>query len=331
MIKKIKVFYVYKKMFLKKKMSCLLVLIVHILVALFIKKIYNFNRINKEECYMWDSILDALTDSLKIFAFVIFFNFIFSFIFKNKKTNKLTVLVGAALGLLPQCGFSVVAAERFNKKQISGGTLLAVFIATSDEAIPVFLAEPSKAILILPLLVIKFIIALAVGFLYDLLFGKEIQLQRVDVDDSSEIECGCGHHHDEKDFFHEHVLHPFQHSVKTFLVVLIFNVIFSIVVYFIGANALTGFLKSNEYLSPLFSVLVGLIPNCAASIVISQLFISGSISFGACLGGLIANAGIGLTVVFSRGTEFKESLKILGSLVLSGLFFGYLVCLIIGF
>lgn len=284
---------------------------------------------------MWDSILDALTDSLKIFVFVLLFNFIFSFIFKSKKTNKLTLPVGAALGLLPQCGFSVVAAERFNKKQISGGTLLAVFIATSDEAIPVLLSEPSKAIMILPLLLAKFVIALAVGFLYDLLFGKEVCAQEVvddDFDDdSSEIECGCGHHHEEKDFVHEHVLHPIQHSLKTFLVVLIFNVIFSIIVYFIDEDALTGFLKSNEYLSPLFSVLVGLIPNCASSIVISQLFVSGNISFGACLGGLIANAGVGLTVVFSKGTEIKESLKILVSLILSGLFFGYLVCLIMGF
>ena len=105
---------------------------------------------------MWETLLDALLDSLKILAFVFVFNVIFSFIFQNRKSNRLTVPIGVALGLLPQCGFSVIAAEKFNKKQISGGTLLAVFLATSDEAIPVLLSEPTKAITIFPLLLLKF-------------------------------------------------------------------------------------------------------------------------------------------------------------------------------
>lgn len=280
---------------------------------------------------MWDLLLDALLDSLKIFAFVLLFNFIFSFLFKYKKGKKLNVPVGAALGLLPQCGFSVVAADRFNKKQISGGTLLAVFIATSDEAIPVLLSEPSKIILILPLLGLKFIIAVGIGYFYDKLLDRSVKSENNNDEDVYNVECGCGHHHENEDFVHNHLLHPILHSLKTFFIVLIFNVIFSILVYFIGEDTLTVFLKSNAYLAPLFSVIVGIIPNCASSIVISQLFVSGSISFGACLGGLIANAGVGLTVIFSKGSDIKSSLKVLSALIISGLIFGYLLCLILGF
>ncbi|MDY4676876.1 MAG: putative manganese transporter [Candidatus Borkfalkiaceae bacterium] len=284
---------------------------------------------------MWETLLDALLDSLKILAFVFVFNVIFSFIFQNRKSNRLTVPIGAALGLLPQCGFSVIAAEKFNKKQISGGTLLAVFLATSDEAIPVLLSEPTKAITIFPLLLLKFIIALAVGFLFDLIFkynpDNAANVENNKNEHEQHSDCGCGHHTKKESFVHEHLLHPLIHSAQAFAVVLIFNVIFSLIIYFIGEETFSAFLKSNAYLSPLFSVLVGLIPNCASSVVISELFISGNISFGACLGGLLANAGVGLTIVFARGSDVKSSLKILAALIISGLFFGYLCCLIIGF
>ena len=273
---------------------------------------------------MWETLLDALLDSLKILAFVFVFNVIFSFIFQNRKSNRLTVPIGAALGLLPQCGFSVIAAEKFNKKQISGGTLLAVFLATSDEAIT-----------IIPLLLLKFIIALAVGFLFDLIFkynpDNAANVENNKNEHEQHSDCGCGHHTKKESFVHEHLLHPLIHSAQAFAVVLIFNVIFSLIIYFIGEETFSAFLKSNAYLSPLFSVLVGLIPNCASSVVISELFISGNISFGACLGGLLANAGVGLTIVFARGSDVKSSLKILAALIISGLFFGYLCCLIIGF
>lgn len=284
---------------------------------------------------MWETLLDSLLDSLKIFAFVFVFNVIFSFIFQNKKSNRLTVPIGAAFGLLPQCGFSVIAAEEYNKKQISGGTLLAVFLATSDEAIPVLLSEPTKAISIIPLLLLKLIIALAVGYLYDLIFKFEPDRMANIKNNKNETElysdCGCGHHQENESFVHKHLLHPLIHSVQTFLVVLIFNIIFSLIIYFIGEKAFSSFLKTNAYLAPLFSVLVGLIPNCASSIVISKLFISGNISFGACLGGLLANAGVGLTIVFAHGSDVKSSLKVLAALIISGLFFGYMCCLIIGF
>ena len=181
---------------------------------------------------MSEVILDALLDSLKIFIFVFAFNFIFSFIGKKLAKNKISVPLGATLGLIPQCGFSVVAAERFKNKQLSAGTLLAVFIVTSDEAIPVMLTDFSKFYLVFPLLIIKFVLAIIVGYLTDLLFGKTFDNRPIEETDTTteRSDCGCGHKHnvdhDENGFLHEHILHPLIHAAKTFAVVLIFNLIF---------------------------------------------------------------------------------------------------------
>lgn len=287
---------------------------------------------------MSEVILDALLDSLKIFIFVFAFNFIFSFIGKKLAKNKISVPLGATLGLIPQCGFSVVAAERFKNKQLSAGTLLAVFIATSDEAIPVMLTDFSKFYLVFPLLAIKFVLAIIVGYLTDLLFGKIFDNRPIEKQDeiTEHSGCGCGHNHgdnehNENGFVHEHILHPLIHAAKTFAVVLIFNLIFSTIIYYIGEDALSDFLKANSFLAPLFSTLVGLIPNCASSVIIAQLFVSGSISFGACLSGLIANSGIALTILFGKKCNVKINLFVIGILVFSALLAGYICCLIVGF
>ena len=291
----------------------------------------------KEQIQMSEVILDALLDSLKIFIFVFAFNFIFSFIGKKLAKNKISVPLGATLGLIPQCGFSVVAAERFKNKQLSAGTLLAVFIVTSDEAIPVMLTDFSKFYLVFPLLIIKFVLAIIVGYLTDLLFGKTFDNRPIEETDTTteRSDCGCGHKHnvdhDENGFLHEHILHPLIHAAKTFAVVLIFNLIFSTIIYYIGEDALSDFLKANSFLAPLFSTLVGLIPNCASSVIIAQLFVSGSISFGACLSGLIANSGIALTILFGKKCNVKINLFIIGILVFSALLAGYICCIIIGF
>ena len=303
---------------------------------------------------MSEVILDALLDSFKIFAFVFAFNFVFSFFGKKINRSKMSVPVGAALGLLPQCGFSVIAAERYKKKKLSPGTLLAVFIATSDEAIPILLSNTDKFSSIVALLLLKLCIAIIVGYIADFLLfkntdktivvengqsesNKSEESQEHHADEESVL---CGHKHhaccgskngDHGGFVHEHLLHPLLHSLKTFLIVLVFNLIFSVAVFLIGEENFSAFLKTNAVLAPLFSILVGLIPNCASSVIISQLFAGGNLSFGACLGGLIANAGVGLTVLFGKGANAKDVLKIVLTLIITALIAGYACCLIIGF
>lgn len=320
---------------------------------------------------MLDILIDALSDSLKIFLFVLIFNFIFSFVEKIIVKKKLSagwfsVPLGAALGLLPQCSFSIIASENYKKQKITAGTLLAVFAATSDEALPILLSDKSKLPNVIILLAAKFVIAIVIGYLCDLIFIKQTRdifnnekhaqksqtasfenndLQKkqsvvTSAHDHEHSECHthsdnacCSHseHHFlscKNAFINEHLLHPLYHSLRVFVIVLILNICFAILVYFIGEQRLSDFLQTNAYLAPLFSVMVGFIPNCASSVIISKLYIANSLSFGACLAGLIANAGLGVSVLFGKNANIKNNLKIIGILLLTALTSGYLSILI---
>ena len=301
---------------------------------------------------MIEVLTDAFFDSLKIFAFVFIINFIFSFFEEkmskaNLQKNKTTILFAALSGLLPQCGLSVAASEKYKKKLISPGTLLAIFIATSDEAIPVILSSPDKFYAIFPLLLIKFFIAVIAGYIFDFIFyrknkndnfdnsenTKVIETDVVKSDEKTEKHtCGCNHCTSEHNtFVKEHIVHPFFHSIKVFVIILVFNIIFSLVVYFVTEEKLYTFLRSNAVLAPFFSLLVGLIPNCASSVIISKLYITGSLSFGACISGLIANSGLGILVLFGKNCDIKNNLKIIAALLITGIISGYLICFIAGF
>lgn len=322
---------------------------------------------------MWELLLDALLDSVKIFIFVFAVNFIFSFFEKKISQKKLgknyaSVPLAAALGLLPQCCFSVVASDKYAKRKISAGTVIAVFIATSDEAIPVFLSNASKWYEILPMLAAKFIFAIIAGYLFDLIFAKasiadgpqspikneQKSAEETNDDINSACLCGCHDHAHENNenitneaekfndsspnknktarlFLDNHVFHPLLHSLKTFVAVLIINVIFALLLYFITEARIVEFLRANKYLAPVVSTIVGLIPNCASSVLISKLYLSGGISFGACLSGLTANAGLGLFYLFKAEKNVKNVVTITAYLIFVSIAIGYLCCLITSF
>lgn len=339
---------------------------------------------------MLDVFLDSLKDSAIVFAFLLVVYIGLSFLEPKlarflERSHKWSPLVGVSFGLIPQCGFSVLAADLYQKKHITIGTLVGVFIATSDEAIPIFLAsvnEPKKMLMILPLLGIKFLVGLGVAYLLDFIFRKKIQETITHQDDchcEEVVHIGCcghtidfgkheehehsehnhehgaehnpeehsaehsedeNHEHDEpdddkkpqkkidKEFLHHHLGHPLVHSLKILAYIFIINFIFGTIIYYVGEDKITGFLASNKFLSPLFSVLVGFIPNCASSVLISDLYLIGGISFGACVGGLCVNAGLGLFVLFKNVKNIKENLVVASSLLIVGLAVGYIASLI---
>lgn len=303
---------------------------------------------------MWNVVLDALKDSAIIFIWLFAVNFAFSFIedkiASKKTTGKGAVPLAAALGLLPQCGFSVIASERYSERKITAGTLIAVFVATSDEAIPVFLASGEKFYLIFPLLLTKFVIAVIMGYLFDLIFKKPNAPLPVPADNQNQpsedehelVHCGCGCHAHEHEHsgenvsekhakLHEHLIHPLTHSLKTFAVVLVLNIAFGFLVYFVTEERLSAFLQANAYFSPILAAVCGLIPNCAASVIVSDLYLAGRIPFGACLSGLTVNAGLGLTFLIKNEKSLKNKLLITFYLIIGALLFGYIACLITGF
>lgn len=309
---------------------------------------------------MAELLFDTLFDSLKIFIFVFAVNFIFSFLEEKiaqttPKKRLFAVPLGAALGLLPQCSFSVLACDNYSKRKISAGTLIAVFIATSDEAIPVILAEPSKRLALIFLLISKFIIAVVFGYLFDALFSKKLEsttcsetslyssnhgrstcpaCKRTNLNNvnSTEEDLAKNESNDgAKTFLHEHLSHPLEHSLKTFIAAFIINLAFALIVYFITEERLTEFLQGAKFFTPAAAALIGLIPNCSSSVLISKLYVSGAISFGACLSGLSANAGLGLFFLFKTQKNLKSSLFIAAYVIIISIACGYAFSLFLGF
>ncbi len=327
---------------------------------------------------MGEVLLDAFIDSLKLFAVVAAFTFFIALIEPKlskvvKFKGKLAPLLGVSISLLPQCGFSVVATDLYQKRHITVGTLIGVFIATSDEALPVFLSYPSKALHILPILAIKFVIGLLLAYLIDFILkdkrksvehhlshcSEQYQI-RLSHCESAELvaendnvdECDCDecrssecHHHNlnmqhsegiladyaekkriqvaKKQKLDRFLISPLSHSIEIFLYAFVINIVFGTILYYVGRENIIEFLISNKYLAPLFAVIIGAIPNCTSSIILSELYIMGGLGFGATLGGLMINAGLAFTLLFKKKKFLKEGLMIFAAMFFISLAFSY--------
>lgn len=280
----------------------------------------------------WDILLDAFIDSLKVLPFLFVFYIIMELIenktgISSKKRmleGNFAPLLGAASGIIPQCGFSIMASKFYDKNLIRMGTLLAVFIASSDEAIILLLTEDAgkNAATILPLIFIKFISAILIGYLVNL-FCKKQTLQK--PEEVEEIHgSSCGHDHKKDSAVKTFLLHPLLHSLKIFAFIFAINLIFGCIVSAITEERLTAILQQALWLQPLFATFIGLIPNCASSVVLTEAYISTGISFGALIAGLSANAGLGLLFLFKNRKEWKRNLLILAILLVASLLIGYI-------
>lgn len=290
---------------------------------------------------MWHAIWHGVKDSLISFA-VIFVVYVLIGLVENKISNKLqkskkfSPIFGSLFGLIPQCGFSVVATDLFVKRHVTIGTLLAIYIATSDEALPLLLSSPEKILSVLPLIAVKFILAFVVGYIVDAIYTKsrkQVHHHENECEHKEEVHSGCCHHHieGEKKTIKEYLLHPLLHSLKIFAYILVINLVFSITIHLVGEDVITNALLEAKYFSPLLATFIGLIPNCAASMIIAELFIKGGIGFGACLAGLICNAGLGIMFLFKDNKSKKENFSILLILIGVALLAGYVASLILGF
>ncbi len=234
-----------------------------------------------------------------------------------ERSGAFAPLVGSAAGLLPQCGFSVSAANLYTGRVISVGTLLAVFLATSDEMIPIMISGNIPAITIIYILLYKFAVAAAVGILADAvlrLFGK--RREPINIDEiCDEDNCHC-----ERGILHSAIHHTLTITAFVAIVTLILNA----AVFFIGEDRIGDLVGNIPVLSHLIAALVGLIPNCAASVVLSTFSAKGIITSGAMLAGLFSGAGVGLLVLFRVNKNLKANLMILGALVFVGVAFGLL-------
>ena len=292
-------------------------------------------------------LLHSIEESILVFVVALVLYFIISFLEEKiaqglAKKNRFSPLIASGLGLVPQCGLSIVASDLYVKKHITMGTIIALFLACSDEAIPILLSHPSdKTIVSVGLIIlIKFVVGFITGYLVDFFLTRnkhEVHehLEHCHKSFEEEVHIGCCSHPiegvSEESKIYKHLLHPLVHSLKIFAYVLTINFIFSLIIHYVGQENLEVFLQSNKYFAPIFASLIGVIPNCAASVVITNVYLLDYLSLGACVSGLCMNAGLGLLFLFKRKHDLKDSFTILGIMFGVSIFVGYIICLITGF
>lgn len=303
-----------------------------------VKLIQNINNLNEFLFAPIDKIIgnlpfadwaiDAICDSIHLIPFL-FFVFliieILEFYYADKindtlkKTGRGSVIVGALAAIFPQCGFSVIASSLYVDRIITRGTLIAVYLSTSDESIPILLATPSKSYLIIPIVGLKLFIGILMGYFIEFVLPEKKQTDSNATQNVEEhIEEGCCKHDLEHGSRREIIVHPILHTINIWVFILTITLVLN---YSLTNIEITNFINGGKLLQPIFASFIGLIPNCAISIGLTMMLIKGTISFGAAISGLLANAGLGLLVLL-KNNDFKDTLKIIFILLLISIISG---------
>lgn len=274
-------------------------------------------------------VIETCLDSIKMLPFLFFAFLLIEFLEYYsgemsgkllKKVGKAGPVVGAVLGCVPQCGFSVLAANLYAGGVLSAGTLIAVFTATSDEAVLILMANPGRAGEIIRLLAVKVVIAVAAGYFVDGVMQKyivrtekNVHIKTRETVRSSKVEV---------------VREAIGHTFRIFAYLFVFNLILNFAIELLGIQKLSEILLGNTVFQPIIAAIIGLIPNCAASVILTQLYLSGAISFASVVSGLCTGAGVGLIVLFKMNSDKKENFRILLTLVatasVAGMFLQFL-------
>lgn len=255
---------------------------------------------------MLDCFIDGLIDTLKVFPFLLISFYIIEIlehkINSNKRlesSGKYGPVLGSLLGIIPQCGIASIATNLYVTGIITLGTLISVFLSTSDEMIPILLSEKVSIKLILIILGIKLVVGLVSGLLIDLVYPRKIKSH---YEICEEDHCHCDDHK---------FISAFKHTINISLFILVINVLLNMVFNYGLNDYLSSLLLKDSIFSPIITSLIGLIPNCASSIVITKLYLASSISFGSMIAGLLTNSGIALVVLFKTNRNLKENINII--------------------
>jgi len=278
---------------------------------------------------MLDCLLDALLDTLKLLPYLLV-TFIVLELIEHKlskksekilsKNKKYGPVIGGLLGGLPQCGFSAMAANLFSSHIITTGTLVAIFLSTSDEMLPIMLSEQVDIMLILKIIGFKVLVGIIIGFIVDLVFKKKAQNNSI-----SKI-CEHDHCHCEKDGV---IISSIKHTLKTGLFILIANILIGLVIFFVGEDSIKEVLLNKNIFGYFVASLIGLIPNCAPSVIMTELYLSNMITIGTLLSGLLTGSGLGILLLFKSNKDLKENLKVLSIIYLVGVIIGFIVDILI--
>lgn len=280
---------------------------------------------------MWEIIEEAFIDSVKLIPFL-FLTYLAMEFLEHKTSAKTKQIVknsgkagpffGALLGAFPQCGFSAAASNLYAGRVITLGTLIAIYLSTSDEMLPVLISEKISPVTIFALVGCKVIIGMAAGFAIDFLMRKN--REREDISNKIGHMCEHDHCNCEKSIF----LSALKHTAVIYVYILLITLALNVVIYYIGEDTIGNVILNRPVIGPLIATLVGLIPNCAASVALTQLYVSGVMSIGSTMAGLLAGSGVGIIVLFKENSNRKENIKIVGLLYLIGASAGIIIDLV---
>ncbi len=264
---------------------------------------------------LWDVFLDASLDTLKTLPFLLAVYILIEYI-EHKSADKLGRTLrkmgpfgsvgGALLGSIPQCGFSAAASNLYAGRLVTMGTLIAVYISTSDEAIPLMIQEPDFAPMIWKLILVKIGIAMAAGILTDICIKLFIRKKEEEPFKELCADCDCEHHG---------ILHSaLHHTIHIIIFIFVINLLLGCVMEFAGEQTVEKLMMTNSWVQPLIAGVIGFIPNCGASVVLTKLYTEGVVSFGALVAGLSTGAGVGLLILFKTNKNIKQNFIIMGIL-----------------
>lgn len=271
---------------------------------------------------------DALIDSVKLLPFL-FVTYLVMEILEHQTGSKVQNRIrtagkfgpvwGGLLGIMPQCGFSAAASSLYAGRVITVGTLLAIYLSTSDEMLPILISESVPVATILKLLGTKVLIAVVSGLVVELIYVKVLKRQEKDMD--IHVVCEEEHCHCEDGA----LVSAIKHTIKIFAYILLISLVLNMVIEFIGEDTLASLFSSMPVVGELIAALVGLIPNCASSVVITELYLDGIIGAGAMMAGLLVNAGVGILVLLRLNRDIKQNAGIIGALYGIGVFWGVVI------
>lgn len=274
----------------------------------------------------------TLIDTIKLLPFLFLAYLVIEYIEQKagdktthviQKAGKFGPVLGGILGIVPQCGFSAAAANLYAGRIVTMGTLIAIFLSTSDEMLPILISEAVPVGAIITILLIKLGVAVVVGMLVDLIFRKKkVENSKEEIHKLCDEEhCHC----EESGIFKSSLIHTLQ----IFVYILIISFVLNLIIHFVGEDNIAGLILNVPVVGPLISSLVGLIPNCASSVILTQLYLENIISMGSMIAGLLVNSGIGVLVLFRVNKSKKENFTILGILYLVGAVSGIILDLFI--
>ena len=276
---------------------------------------------------MKDIIIDTLIDTLKLVPFL-FIAFLLIELFEHKfskksikvveSSGKYGPILGSILGIIPQCGFSVMATNLYVTRLITLGTLISIYLSTSDEMLPILISEKAEFSLIIKILLIKLFIGMLAGFIIDKIF--KVKKEKKNYDICEEEHCHC------KESI---IISSLKHTLNIVIFILLINFILNICFNYLGQDYLSKILLKDSFFGPFISSLIGLIPNCGASVMLTELYINNAINFGSLISGLLTGSGIAIMILFKTNKHFLENLKIVGILYIIGVLSGIIIELII--